>query len=114
MGRWVEVLNAFLRRDEWGVRDLAAETGLPRSAIHRIVHEMQPQDLLSGAPGGRFRVAPALVRTALLLADRLDLTRGARPGLDRVTAATGAAAIPWLYAPNRRQFLAVHAAPAAH
>ena len=41
MGRWVEVLNAFLRRDEWGVRDLAAETGIPRSAVHRILHEMQ-------------------------------------------------------------------------
>jgi len=37
MGRWVEVLNAFLRRDEWGVRDLAAETGIPRSAVHRIL-----------------------------------------------------------------------------
>ena len=73
MGRWVEVLNAFLRQDEWGVRDLATATGLPRSAAHRILHEMQRQDLLSGAPGGRFRVGPLLVRTALILADRLDV-----------------------------------------
>jgi len=47
MGRWVEVLNAFLRQDDWGVRDLAAATSLPRSAVHRILHEMQRQDLLS-------------------------------------------------------------------
>jgi len=114
MGRWLEVLNAFLRRDEWGVRDLAAETGLPRSAVHRILHEMQRQDLLSALPGGRFRVGPLLIRTALILADRLDITRVARPVLERVTASTGETAILCLYAPNRRQFWAADAAESAH
>jgi DNA-binding IclR family transcriptional regulator len=114
MGRWVEVLNAFLRRDEWGVRELAAETNLPRSAVHRILHEMQRQDLLSAGVGGRFRVGPLLVRTALILADRLDVTRVARPVLERVAASTGETAILCLYAPNRRQFWAVDAAESAH
>jgi DNA-binding IclR family transcriptional regulator len=114
MGRWVEVINAFLRRDEWGVRDLAAETGLPRSAAHRILHEMARQDLLSAAPDGHFRVGPLLTRTAIVLADRLDVTRVARPVLDRVTAETGETSILCLYAPNRRQFWAVDAAESAH
>ena len=114
MGRWLEVLNAFVGRDEWGIRDLALETGLPRSAVHRILHEMQRQDLLLAAPGGRFRVGPLLVRTALILADRLDVTRVARPVLGRVTASTGETAILCLYAPNRRQFWAVDAAESAH
>jgi DNA-binding IclR family transcriptional regulator len=114
MGRWVEVLNAFLREDEWGVRDLAAETGLPRSAVHRILHEMHRHDLLTAVPGGRFRVGPLLVRTALILAGRLDITRVARPVLERVTASTGETAILCLYAPNRRQFWAVDAAESAH
>lgn len=114
MGRWVEVLNAFLSRDEWGIRDLAAETNLPRSAVHRIVHEMARQDLLSVVGLGRFRVGPLLVRTALILADRLDITRVARPVLEAVTASTGETAILCLYAPNRRQFWAVDAAELAH
>ncbi len=114
MGRWVEILNAFLRQDEWGVRELAAETGLPRSAVHRILHEMQRQDLLSVAAGGRFRVGPLLVRTAVILADRLDITRVARPVLERATASTGETSILCLYAPNRRQFWAVDAAESAH
>ena len=109
MGRWVEVLSAFLRRDVWGVRDLAAETGLPRSAVHRILHEMQRQDLLSVAAGSRFRVGPLLIRTALILADRLDVTRIARPVLERVAATTGETAILCLYAPHRRQFWAADA-----
>ena len=114
MGRWLEVLNAFLRRDEWGVRELAVETGLPRSAVHRILHEMQRQDLLSVLPGGHFRVGPLLIRTALILSDRLDVTRVARPVLDRVTGSTGETSILCLYAPNRRQFWAVDAAESAH
>lgn len=114
MGRWVEVLNAFQRQDEWGVRDLAEATGLPRSAVHRILHEMVRQDLLASAPRGRFRVGPLLVRTALILADRLDVTRVARPILDRVTAQTGETSILCLYAPNRRQFWAVDAAESGH
>src|SRR5262245_15385462 len=104
MGRWVEVLNAFLRQDEWGIRDLAAATGLPRSAAHRILHEMHRQDLLTTVPGGRFRVGPLLTRAALILSDRLDVTRVARPVLERVAASTGETAILCLYAPNRRQF----------
>lgn len=114
MGRWVEVLNAFLRRDEWGVRELALETDLPRSAVHRILHEMARQDLLTAVAGGHFRVGPLLMRTALILADRLDVTRVARPVLERVAAATGETAILCLYAPNRRQFWAVDAAESAH
>jgi DNA-binding IclR family transcriptional regulator len=110
MGRWVEVLTAFLGQDEWGVRDLAAEIGLPRSAVHRILHEMQRNDLLSAAPGGRFRVGPLLIRTAWILHDRLDVTRVARPVLERVSASTGETVILCLYAPNRRQFWAVDAA----
>ena len=72
------------------------------------------QDLLAAAPHGRFRVGPVLVRTALILADRLDVTRVARPILDRVTAQTGETAILCLYAPARRQFWAVAAAESGH
>ena len=109
MGRWVEVLQAFLRRDDWGVRDLATATSLPRSAVHRILHEMVRHDLLVSAPGGRFRVGPLLVRTSVLLTTRLDVTRVARPVLERVSRETGETAILCLYAPNRRQFWAVDA-----
>jgi IclR family transcriptional regulator, acetate operon repressor len=115
MARWLEVLNAFLRQDEWGVRELAAETGLPRSAVHRILHEMERLELLAetGRPG-QFRVGPLLIRQALILGDRLDVTRIARPVLERTTARTGETTILCLYAPIRQQFWAVDAAESAH
>ena len=115
MGRWTEVLNAFLRQDDWGVRDLAAAVSLPRSAVHRILHEMAGLDLLAPAPRpGHFRVGPLLIRMALLVGDRLDVTRVARPVLERVAATTGETAILCLYAPGRRQFWAADAAESAH
>ena len=33
MARWADVMEAFAERDVWGVRELAAHTGLPRSAV---------------------------------------------------------------------------------
>jgi len=115
MGRWAEVLGAFLRQDEWGVRDLAAATGLPRSAVHRILHEMARQDMVvPGREPGRFRVGPFLTRLALILAERSDVTRVARPVLERTTGQTGETTILCLYAPARQQFWAVDAAESAH
>ena len=60
MARWLTVLEAYGRRPEWGVRDLAAATGLPRSSVHRIVREMsEPRAAHPGrderARGGRAR-----------------------------------------------------------
>jgi DNA-binding IclR family transcriptional regulator len=109
MARWVDVLQAFLRQEEWGVRELAAATDLPRSAVHRILHEMVRHDLLITTPAGRFTVGPLLIRTAVLLAGRLDVTKIARPILERVSGETGETAILCLYAPHRRQFWAVDA-----
>ena len=115
MGRWAEVLNAFLRQDEWGVRELATATGLPRSAIHRILHEMARLDMLAPAHRvGAFRVGPLLMRLALILGGRLDVTRVARPVLERASAETGETAVLCLYAPGRRQFWAADAVESAH
>jgi DNA-binding IclR family transcriptional regulator len=115
MARWAEVVNAFLRQDEWGVRELAAAIELPRSAVHRILHEMARLDLLASARrAGHFRAGPLLIRWALILADRLDVTRVARPVLERVAAQSSETAILCLYAPARRQFWAADAAESAH
>jgi IclR family acetate operon transcriptional repressor len=115
MGRWVEVLTAFLRQDEWGVRELSHETGLPRSAVHRILHEMKRLELLTaGAQAGQFQVGPVLSRIAVVLSNRLDIVRVARPVLDRTMHKTGETAILALYAASRRQVWAVDAVESDH
>ncbi len=83
MARWLKVLSAFVDRDEWGIRELAGAIDLPRSAVHRILHEMAGLDLLTPAGvRGHFRLGPELARLAVLLADHLDVRRVARPILE--------------------------------
>lgn len=42
----VDVLRAFDARDEWGVRELARELGLPSSVVHRLVATLAAGGLL--------------------------------------------------------------------
>lgn len=111
MARWLKVLGAFVERDEWGVRELAASIDVPRSAVHRILHDMVTLGLLAPASKrGQFRPGHELARLAVLLADRVDVRRLARPILEAAMRETGETAILALYVPARRQFWAVDAA----
>jgi DNA-binding IclR family transcriptional regulator len=115
MARWMTVMEAFAERDIWGVRELAGHTVLPRSAVHRILHEMAHQGLLSeaGAPG-RFRVGPSLARLSVLLAERLDVRTVARPFMEAAAAELDETLVLALYSPARRQFWAVDAVESTH
>lgn len=111
MAKWLIIIEAFLEQEEWGVRDLSRRTELPRSAVHRMLHEMEQLGLLTTAgQAGRFRPGPALVRTATVLFHRFDLTRVARPILEETMHQCKETVILTMYDPARRQFFAVDAA----
>lgn len=115
MERWLAVLDAFVARDEWGVRELAATVGLSATATHRILHEMARIGfLVPTARRGRFSVGPELSRLAVLLAERLDVRRIARPILESTAATIGETVILAQYSRARGQFWAVDAAESRH
>jgi DNA-binding IclR family transcriptional regulator len=115
MERWIGVLNAFIQRDEWGARELAASVGLSVTAAHRILHEMARTGLLSPTDRrGAFRVGPELARLAVLIAERLNVRGIARPILESTAAAIGETVILALYSRERGQFWAVDAAESSH
>lgn len=115
MARWLAILEAFLDRDEWGVRELAASAGLSPSVTHRILHEMTRLGLLVDGPErGHFRVGPELNRIAVLLADRLDVKRVGGPILEATAEAIGETVVLALYSATRRKFWAVDAAESTH
>jgi IclR family transcriptional regulator, acetate operon repressor len=115
MARWLTVLEAFTEQAEWGIRDLAAATGLSRSSVHRIVAEMHELGLLApAASAGRSEVGPTLLGLAVGLTEGADVLRAAAPILDDLRDETGETAILTLYDPARRQFRAVAAAESAH
>ena len=115
MGRWLVVLEAFARAPEWGIRDLAAQTGLSRSSVHRIVREMLELGLLStAATSGRAVVGPTLSALAIRLTEGSDIIGVARASLEALRDETGETAILALYDRSRRQFRAVIAAESSH
>jgi IclR family acetate operon transcriptional repressor len=115
MARWVRVLEAFAESGEWGIRDLARATDIPRSAAHRILHDMAALGLLAPADEpGRFRVGADLARIGLLVAEHLDIRRVGRPFLERASAAIGETVVIAVYDPVRRQFSAVDAVETSH
>ena len=115
MARWVTVLEAFLDREAWGVRELASFTGMSPSASHRLLHEMARLGLLTaGTDRGQFGVGPELNRLAVLLTDRLDVTRVGRPILAATAEEIGETVVLALYSPTRRKFWAVDAAESTH
>ena len=109
-----ELLTAFLRQDEWGIRELARATDLSRSAVHRILHEMKRLDLLATRPDGRFEVGPVLARLAVVLASRVDIVRIARPVLEATMRETGETVVLALYVPSRRQAWPIDAVESPH
>lgn len=115
MARWVRVLEAFAAEGEWGVRDLARASGIPRSAAHRILHDMAGLGLLAAADEpGRFRVGADLARIGILVAEHLDVRRVGRPILEEAAGSIGETVVLALYDPVRRQFSAVDAVETSH
>ena len=115
MARWVRVLEAFAEQGEWGVRDLARSSGIPRSATHRILHDMAGLGLLSGTDEpGRFRVGPDLARIGSRIAEHLEVQRIARSILEETAASIGETIVLALYDPHRRKFSAVDAVETDH
>lgn len=115
MARWVRVLEAFAAQGEWGVRDLARSSGIPRSATHRILHDMAGLGLLAKTDEpGRFRVGPDLARIGSGVAEHLEVQRVARPILEQTAASIGETIVLAIYDPQRRKFSAVDAVETNH
>jgi IclR family transcriptional regulator, acetate operon repressor len=59
VGRVFAILGAFTTVSVLGISELARITGIPRTSVHRLVHQMVDQGALS-AVGAKFRVGPTL------------------------------------------------------
>jgi IclR family acetate operon transcriptional repressor len=115
MARWVRVLEAFAEQGEWGIRDLSRASGIPRSATHRILHDMAGLGLLSKTDGpGRFRVGPDLARIGNGVAEHLEVQRVARSILEETATTVGETIVLAVYDPQRRKFSAVDAVETNH
>src|SRR5437763_16052791 len=73
---------------ERGVSELAAELGLHKSTVSRMLAGMQARGLLARS-GERYRLGPQIVRLGALALRDLGLLDACRPAMARLAAETG-------------------------
>ncbi|WP_329351948.1 IclR family transcriptional regulator [Streptomyces sp. NBC_01261] len=89
IGRAVAVLRALAgEREGLSLSQLAENTGLPRSTVHRLVSAMEVEGVLVAASTtGRVRIGPELVRVAE--AGRPDVRAHLRPAMEHLAQTLG-------------------------
>lgn len=80
----IEVLRALADSEQpLGPTEIANQTGLDRSAVHRILSTLARDRLVERVDsGGSYRLGLGLAALGLIAASRLDLRRSARPHIE--------------------------------
>lgn len=88
VARVVRLLEAVATSDNnAGVRALARESGIDKSAVSRLLRQLTELDVLEQSDiAGRYHIGPRLFALARAVAGRDDLGRAAQPILERLVA----------------------------
>lgn len=88
--RGIAILRLFRRdRSALTAPEVAAELGIPRSTVHRLLHSLETLGLLAAAPQGGFALGPGVRRLGFEYLASLDIIEVANPVLARLRDATG-------------------------
>jgi DNA-binding IclR family transcriptional regulator len=113
--RLIATLDALTRRtvdEPWGVRELAEETRLSRSTVHRVLQALAECDLATQTANATYTFGPRL-RVLMGSVHRAHpLLSQARPLTEKLAATCDATILLALYEPGRTQaFVALAAVP---
>lgn len=88
VARVVRLLEAVATSDaNTGVRALARESGIDKSAVSRLLRQLTELDVLEPSDvAGRYHIGPRFFALARAVVNRDDLGRAARPILERIVA----------------------------
>jgi DNA-binding IclR family transcriptional regulator len=88
VARIVALLEALARSDaNTGVRSLARESGIDKSAVSRLLRQLTELGMLeSSGTAGRYHIGSRFFAMARAVASKDDLSRAARPILERLVA----------------------------
>jgi DNA-binding IclR family transcriptional regulator len=86
--RIVALLEAVARSDaKNGVRSLARESGIDKSAVSRLLRQLTDLGMLEASEvAGRYHIGPRFFAIARAVASKDDMSRAARPILERLVA----------------------------
>jgi DNA-binding IclR family transcriptional regulator len=114
--RSFRVLQVMLdsEQDSLGVRQMAAELGLPPSTVHRLLGVLQEERLVARNPDGSYRLGLEFLRLAWKTTARFPLSTVARPVLERLAEQTEESALLSLYDAERQMWMFALAVESKH
>lgn len=74
---------------EWGVSEVAASLGIPRSSAHALLSSLAGIGILQWRDGGRYRVGWRVLELAEVRRQMIDVRAAAAPVLERLVRAHG-------------------------
>lgn len=109
VARVVAILEALARADERGVgiRELAAQTGISRSAVHRLLTQLVELGFASGLPKDRYEAGPQALAWTVPLGTAFTIEDAARDALDRLAGELNESAYAVGYEPQDHQIVFV-------
>lgn len=85
-----KVLDLFtLERPDWGVSEVAAELGIPRSSAHAMLSSLVDIGILQWRQGGRYRIGWRVLELAEVRRRSLDIRGATRPALEGLASTYG-------------------------
>ena len=89
----MELLEQLLRsRLPMSLQELSGATGYPKSTVHALLATLRRHEMVRQNDDGRYDLGIRLFECGCAVAERWDVSRLARPYLERLAAQTGASA----------------------
>jgi DNA-binding IclR family transcriptional regulator len=91
LSRGLQILEFLVQEPEpQRASQIARATGLDRSAVNRLLRELENHALVSrGRDDARYRIGNAMVALSAVVMQRVDIRRLARPFMEELVRATG-------------------------
>lgn len=105
--RVVQILTRVAEADDdVSIAGLAANLGLPRPTVHRLLALLRDEGLIEADPVSRhYRAGPEFIRVASLVAQKWSLTTLARPFLEEIVADCQETCVLGVYLPAQRRMM---------
>jgi IclR family acetate operon transcriptional repressor len=86
--RSIQALDLLARKGPLGVRAVAQQLSLPLGSVHRMLVDLEDEDVVERTPDGEWELSFRLLAISGLQLDRLQFSRLAHPFAEKIAEAT--------------------------
>ena len=88
INRAIQAVDLLSRKAPMGVRAVAQQLGLPVASVHRMLADLEKEDVVARTPSGEWDLSFRLLQITGRQLDRAELPRLTRPFAEKIAAAT--------------------------